>query len=419
MITQSRFFFKFIVIFFLLLIFPVSFAIFPFVSFISDWITEFYHVAIPWVAANILSLEKEITVFTSGSGDTTYDYVLILCLICLSGLGAILWTLLDTKKIDHQPLNAFLLVLLRYYLAYNMFSYGFYKVFPLQFSEPSFNRLLQPYGDSSPMGLAWTFMGYSSSYTTFAGISEVLGGLLLLHRRTTILGALVTCGVMLNVFMMNMCYDIPVKIFSFQLLLMAFLILLSDKDRLLSVFLWNKPTTSKAFEPYFKTTRQRQLGKVVKSIIVLFFLYTHVSDALEARNDPSYGYAAPSPPLYGLYNVKDYVVNQDTIPPLLTDSSRWRRLVIEHREIAQIYYMNHKAYYKITIDSLAKTIDFVNYYDTTEIGKFEFYDTDSTMLLEGVLGADSISCTMDRLNKEDFKLMSRKFNWIQEYPYNR
>jgi hypothetical protein len=40
------------------------------------------------------------------------------------------------------------------------------------------DRLLKPYGESSPMGLLWTFMGYSTGYNLFTGGAEALGGLL-------------------------------------------------------------------------------------------------------------------------------------------------------------------------------------------------------------------------------------------------
>ena len=54
--------------------------------------------------------------------------------------------------------------------------YGFAKVIPSQFTTPGLGRLLTPYGDSSPMGLVWTFMGFSPVFTIFTGAAEALGG---------------------------------------------------------------------------------------------------------------------------------------------------------------------------------------------------------------------------------------------------
>ena len=99
-----------------------------------------------------------------------------------------------------------------------LLSYGFAKVYKTQFPEPSLIRLLQPLGSFSPMGLAWTYMGFSEAYNMYTGMLEVLGGLLLIWRRTTTLGALLVAGVMSHVVVMNFTYDIPVKLLSMHLL---------------------------------------------------------------------------------------------------------------------------------------------------------------------------------------------------------
>ena len=99
-----------------------------------------------------------------------------------------------------------------------MILYGASKVFMGQFGPPGFGRLLETYGDSSPMGLLWTFMGFSQGYTFFAGLAEMLGGVLMITRRTTLLGAMVSAGVLSNIVLLNFFYDVPVKQFSSHLL---------------------------------------------------------------------------------------------------------------------------------------------------------------------------------------------------------
>jgi len=39
--------------------------------------------------------------------------------------------------------------------------------------------------------------------------------------------------------------------------------------------------------------------------------------------------------------------------------------------------------------------------------------------LSGIFADDSISAVLKRKNVEDYPLMSRKFSWVQERPYNR
>ena len=72
-------------------------------------------------------------------------------------------------------------------------------------------------------------MGASKTYTIFSGFAEVIGGFLLFGRRTRTFGEpWLVFAVMMNVFMMNMSYDIPVKIYSFHLMLMAFFAMMLD-----------------------------------------------------------------------------------------------------------------------------------------------------------------------------------------------
>lgn len=73
---------------------------------------------------------------------------------------------------------------LRLAIAVSMFGYGLAKLSGAQFSSPADFRLFQSYGNSSPMGLLWTFMGHSQVYSSFTGLAEILGGVLLLSRRT-------------------------------------------------------------------------------------------------------------------------------------------------------------------------------------------------------------------------------------------
>ena len=94
------------------------------------------------------------------------------------------------------------------------------------------------------MGLLWTFMGYSGVYSVFAGLGEVIGGVLLFFRRTRLLGALVVAMVMSHVVVLNFAYDVPVKVFSTHLLLIAVLIMTPDRKRLLNFFILNKVVRS-------------------------------------------------------------------------------------------------------------------------------------------------------------------------------
>src|SRR5258706_3145302 len=159
---------------------------------------EVLHHFIPWVGKHILDLSHEITVFTNGSGDSTYDYVMVFTIFVMAVLGASLWSILDRKRENYIMLFYWLTVAVRFYVGMMLISYGLVKVFKLQFPSPHLLRLTSTYGDSSPMGLAWTFLGFSEGYNLFMGLAEV-AAVLLLFRRTVTFGAIISLMTTANV----------------------------------------------------------------------------------------------------------------------------------------------------------------------------------------------------------------------------
>ena len=194
-----------------------------------------------WIGPQLLGLSPSIQVDLNGSGDKYADYIQVGCMILLAVVGALVWVWLDRSSKHDRLIYEILRVGVRYALAASMLLYGFGKVFHLQMSFPGAHRLAEPYGDSSPMGLLWTFMGYSAGYSFFAGMAEVAGGALVLFRRTTTLGALVIAAVMLNIEILNLCYDVPVKLYAAHLLFMAIVLLAPDLRRLANLFVFNRP----------------------------------------------------------------------------------------------------------------------------------------------------------------------------------
>lgn len=127
--------------------------------FFSSYIELLWQKVIPWFAY-ILGHTPSITTFTNGSGDTTYDYFQILFFAISSFLIAIVVGILDRKRDNYQTLLLWLTVLIRYYVAYQMILYGVAKIFGMQFSFPSEQRLSTELGDFSPMGCyghLWVF----------------------------------------------------------------------------------------------------------------------------------------------------------------------------------------------------------------------------------------------------------------------
>lgn len=418
MITKNKVAFRFLLLFFGLLIFPFPLNIIPKLEFIQNSILDVYHILIPWIGKHIVRLNYEITVFTNGSGDTTYDYVLVLFFIVVATIATMVWSLLDKKERNYEKLNYWFLVVLRFYVGYIMLTYGMAKVIPLQFREPSFSRLLMPYGESSPMGLVWTFIGASKAYTIFSGLAEVIGGMLLFYRKTTILGGILLIPVLTNIVLINFCYDVPVKLYSLELLIMVLLIMAPHSKRFLNVILLNKPTTSIQYTEPFTIKKQLRIKNIIKWAAVVCIFYVTISESIEYGKE--YGPNAPKPALYGLYEITDFKINSKEIAPVITDTVRWRYISIERLKSIQLYKADmSNVEYTSKIDTVSKKIEVSHHKNSTKVYTLNYGKTDSTMHIKGVFLGDTIDCKTKRLDKKNFLLTGRGFNWINEYPFNR
>lgn len=381
----------------------------------------------------------QITVFPNGSGDTTYNWVEVFLYASVAALATLLWSALDWRRRSYPWLHELLRIELRFVVAAAMFGYGINKLFKLQFPAPSMARLTQAYGDSSPMGLLWTFMGASDPYTRFAGAMEFLGGLLLCFRHTALLGALVTAGVMTNVVMMNLCYDVPVKLYSSHLLMMCCFLLLPDLRRLLDLFVLNRSAPAADLQPPYRAAWFRWTLFGVKCAVVLWLLIPTTLGMWEMRQ--VYGDAAARGPMDGTWKIARMTVDGAERPPLADDTLRWRDFTITDTEgmrLAVVAPMTGAKNYlglEIQADPAAPgsgTLRLLKRMggggaagaapptEADLLGTLRYRRAaDGALTLEGTLDGHAITAEGTLRRPEDFLLMNRGFHWINEYPFNR
>jgi len=237
--AAQRFGFRWLFGYVLLFALPYPFDLLPRVGpWLDDVFAAPFTPLVPWVGKHVFGLD--ITILPNSSGDTTFNYVQIFCAAVLALAGAAVWTALDRHRTEYRRLHVWLRAYVRLFLGGTMCGYGMSKIIQSQFPAPVLGRLLQPFGDATPMGLLWTFMGASPLYNLFTGLGEFVGGLLLFSRRTTLLGSLLCIGVLANVVALNLAYDVPVKIFSMHLLALSVLLAAPDARRLADLFLRNR-----------------------------------------------------------------------------------------------------------------------------------------------------------------------------------
>jgi hypothetical protein len=381
------------------------------------FIANFWDWAVIRTGKYIPGLTTPISIKPNGSGDTTYNYVMQLLWVLLALIIAIIWAVLDRKRASYRQLCYWLRIVIRYYFAYVLLTYGFVKIIKIQFLFPSLYKLAAPFGDSSPMGLAWSFIGYSKAYNFFTGSAEFLAGFLLFFRRTTLLGALIGLTIMTNVAAINLCYDVPVKIFSLNLVFVAIFLISHDAKRLYAFFFQHRalPSVTLAQPP-----RARWIKPLHLSIKILFILLTFYSTFWSDMNiSKYYGDNRVKPALYGIYDTEQFSTAGTSFSSPTADSYRWKRLIIDHPGYARII-TKADSITDVTckIDTGYNTASFTSDYDGQYTLTYTEPDKDH-LLFTGIIRGDSVHITMKRFDLNKFALINRHFRWINEYPDNR
>lgn len=372
-----------------------------------------------WTAKHVFRVKTDLVYSGSGSGDKTFDYVLSFCLLVIAVVGTLIWSALDRRRKNYMTMHKWFRVFIRFCLAGQMLGYGLVKAIPLQMSFPYLTTLMEPFGNFSPMGVLWSSIGASQAYEIFAGCAESLGGLLLVFPRTATLGALICLADMTQVFMLNMTYDVPVKLFSFHLILLSVFLLAPDLKRLANFFLLNRTTGPSTQPPLFRSRLAVRIALGAQIAMGLWIVGSNLYGSYRAWHE--YGGAREKSALYGIWNVETYAVDGQERLPLLTDKERWRRVYFDFPSFASFQHMDESfGGFGTSIDAKASTITFTKGSDKNWKSSFAYQRPAADQLaLDGEMDGHKIHMQLRSVDLGKMRLMAPRFHWIQEYPYNR
>ncbi len=416
--------FRFFFIYFILYTSPWnSLNIIPGISYLIDLFNQGFAWAVTISNEHffqVFGIKHVVQVF-NGSGDTSFDWATNYFMLVIAAIGAAIWSLVDRRRKSYRQLNYLLCLFIRYSLALIAFSYGIAKVFALQMPFPNLSQLSTPLGDLLPMRFSWLFIGYSTPYEVFSGVMEVLVALLLLYRRTATLGVLIGTAVFINVMMLNLCYDIPVKLYSMNLVLLCFYLVANEYRRMACFFVLNKPADCCSVYSQPLTKKWMRISRIIIKLAVVFLLCKSGYD--ELQNYRGYSVAKTHKDFKpGVYDVAQYVVNKDTLPPLLTDSIRWKDFIIENSSYGSINTADPllrrrygRGYFNFTVDTLQPVIHIKKLaQDSTDLYTFRYLLPDSnTIQLSGTQKNDSLFIMLKR-SARHFQLAEKQFHWLSE-----
>jgi len=418
--------FRFVVAYVLLYALPFPLGKIRWVSKIADLYSEVWHEIVPWVGAHVLHLSKPITYFVSGSGDKTSDWVQLFCQLVLAVAATVLWSVIDWRRKSYALLHAWMRVYLATYLGVTMFGYGLAKVIPSQMPYPILSHMMEPFGYQSPMGLLWSSIGASTAYEIFTGVVETVAAILFFIPRLTALAALATIAAIGNVFMLNMCYDIPVKQFSAHLVMFSALLLIPDLKRLRDFFVLNRATEPERPVPLF---RRRILNYAVwgaRLALAVTAIYGGLTTY--GKNYSSVKDLPRSNPMYGIWAVDQFTLDGKEYPPLTTDTQRWRRMIFDLKTSAAIQDMEGVPLrdstgapirFVPTVDQKKKTLALKNPTDSnwSFAAKYD-RPQPGLMTMDAQWNGHTLHLTLRR-EEPRFFLSTRGFHWVNETSLNR
>lgn len=439
--ARRRFLLRFGVVYFLLYSFPFPLSAIPFellghesfwwsaaigrfAAKLAEWVftpwQQGVDAVVRWVGANVL--DAGITVGPLGSGDTTWNYVQFVCTLTAALLAAAAWSLV-AKPRGGERLLAWFRWQLRYVLALALVGYGAFKAIPAQMPLPDLERLAQPYGESSPMGLLWTFLGASPAFERFSGCAEIVAGLLLVQRRTATAGALMAAGVMLNVAAFNYLYDVPVKLYSSHLLAMALLIALPDLPALLRLFFARGAAAPLRFDRLFAWGPLHGAGLVLRYVVVGASLWSSL-DVAKSQH-ASFTSSSGRSPLRGIWAATrcsfDGVACDGFVGGAASDPACWRELIISYpRRLVLSTAGDRFERYGSAFDFDARTVTLTHPERPGWKAALAFAQPAlDRLVIDGDFDGRALHVELALQPERRWLLLDRDFRWINETPFNR
>ena len=364
-----------------------------------------------WLDTHIFHTGYDPKKHASFPQDNHFGEVFYLTLFLIAVLATVGWTVLDKRRPNYNRLFYWFNVYMRYTLAITILGYGLIKLIPVQMSYPHIVDMTIPYGEQGLFNVLWNFMGVSPGYMILTGASEILAALLLLFRRTVVLGCIFMIFILVNVTAMNWFYNVPVKMFSAQLLFYALFLVAPFAKQLFQFFFKGAATVITVKEYTFQTKWKRYLLTTLMIVVPLAIIVL-----LTIGDSKRYIHQAADARKEKIYDVTAFVA-KDTLPPLTTDTLRWSRLALfVYGNYAVIYNMKNKLdWYQCDVDSIKKTFTLHDNPDKKKWKLFHYiYPSKNQLQLTGKWKGKDINVLLKSSSTDSIPLNHEKIKLITD-----
>ena len=366
-----------------------------------------------WTAQHVFGVLPGADEVTS-DGEPFFFWAQTFWVLVVSVIATIVWSALDRRRREYVAMHAWFRLFVRFALAAALFEYGMTKVIPTQFPAPSLATLVTPVGDLALSALLWTSIGASPAYEIFTGCLEVLAGMFLLFPRTTLLGAAMAAGALLQVFALNMTYDIGLKMVSLHLIILAVVLLIPDLRRLTDLFLRNRATQPSTVPAIPRTPQRRQLALALQIAagVYLLGMYTYINASFWQTG----GGGRPKSELYGIWNVEELWIDGELRHVDLNDyDRRWRRIIFDEPGVMRVQRTDDSfARYGASMSAGAVTL--TKGASRTWSARFRVDRAAADRLvLDGEMDGHRIRAQLRQVDFETLRLLNSSFRWVRPH----
>jgi hypothetical protein len=351
---------------------------------------------------SVLMRGRGVAMDASNSGDTLGDWCALVGCFVVAIAAAAVWGVLDRRRDNYRSLGRALFEVARIGLAVELLAYGLAKVIPIQMgymTQPA--HQLDLVGDLGLKDTLWTFMGASDIYSIATGLVEFTAGILLLWRRTWLAGGMLAIVAMAQVFLLNLCYDVPVKLLSGTLLAIAVAITFPYWSNVMRVLMNSTPLPPRQLWP---APGSRSLRRVASSLgfvaVVAHSALLGVLAVIGINNIHT-----PRSALDGEWQAMSFTI--DGVPATMTgqDPSPWANVAITDRT-DYTTFVSQAPSGATTVWALdrqeGKLLIRQRLSDSPTEIRYR-WDADETLILSGVLGNHEIEGHFQRREMEGAK----------------
>jgi hypothetical protein len=348
--------------------------------------------------------------------DSYWTYSKLLAFLVIALILASVWTFADKAKGARKHF-VYMHAFSRYYLFITMLIFGLWKIFGNQIVIYP-HLFFQPMDLYQPQFVIWAAMAASKSYPIFGGILEVVASFLLLFRKTTTLGALIALSLLVNILVLDIGFDTPIKVFVIHFLLFDLLILWPDIIKLFRLFILRQSATLSFIPPVIGNKKFQGLGYMLKVLVIGIAIIPQLITNLKWNYRDKH---SPFKELVGIHEIDTSNRTRAGISTKLNNPKMWIKFSIEQGgRFYALFPDGSVSDYTLELDTLKKIIKITSW-DSSFNGKLHYRNIDSAnWLFEGTNGLDSLRFITRQIDIYEHPLFKNygkiKWSWSPSAP---